>query len=102
MDGPLLLLPFANPLSVVLGVSLAFHLRDGAQALLPDAGAQTVLAKHELATALREMGISEREVQQLLDSIGEFHSNTLSTDDVFVVSYAKQASTHVAGTDAHA
>jgi len=31
--------------------------------------------KHELATALREMGRSEREVQQLLDSIGDHELN---------------------------
>ena len=54
-----------------------------------------------MATALRKMGRSEREVQQLFDSIDEVHSNMSSTDDVFVVSHAKQASTHVAGTETH-
>ena len=47
------------------------------------------------------MGKSVRELQQLLDSIGEVHANMSSTDDVFVVSHAKQASTHVAGTETH-
>ena len=90
MGGPRLLPPFADSLSVVLGVRFAFDLRDGAQALLPDIGATTVLARwHELATALCEMERSEREVQQLLDSIGEVHSNMSSTDDVIVVSHAR-------------
>uniref|UniRef100_A0A7S1A3Y7 EF-hand domain-containing protein n=1 Tax=Noctiluca scintillans TaxID=2966 RepID=A0A7S1A3Y7_NOCSC len=34
-----------------------------------------LVAKHELATALREMGKSEREVQQLLDSFSEHELN---------------------------
>ena len=38
---------------------------------------------------------------QLLDSIGEVRSNMSSTDDVFVVSHAKQASTHVVETETH-
>ena len=54
-----------------------------------------------MATALSEMGRSECEVQQRLNSIGEVHSNMSSTDDVIVVSHAKKASTHVAGTETH-
>ena len=45
----------------------------------------------------RRKGRSEREVPQLLDLIGEVHSNMSSTNDVIVVSHGKKASTHVAG-----
>ena len=37
--------PFPDPVVRRLGLCFAFDLRDDAQALLPDVGAQTVLAR---------------------------------------------------------
>ena len=43
-----------------------------------------------MATALHEIERSMREVPQLLDSIGEVHSDMSSSDDVIVVSHARR------------